>query len=57
MGSTRTRFSFEISAKDEDAHVTYLGPNGSHIGREESVKDTVRGLGSKFDGFEYRGFS
>lgn len=55
--STRTRSSFEIGAKDEGAHVTYLGPNGSHIGREESVKDTARVLGSMFDGIEYRGFS
>lgn len=55
--STRTRCSFEIGAKDEGAHVTYLGPSGSHIGHKESVKDTARVLGGMFDGIEYRGFS
>ena len=42
--STRTRCSFEVGAKDEGAHVTYLGPSGSHIGHKESVKDTARVL-------------
>lgn len=55
--STRTRCSFEVGAKDEGAHVTYLGPSGSHIGHKESVKDTARVLGGMFDGIEYRGFS
>lgn len=55
--STRTRCSFEIGAKDQGAHVTYLGPSGSHIGHKESVKDTARVLGGMFDGIEYRGFS
>ncbi len=43
--STRTRCSFEVGAKDQGAHVTYLGPSGSHIGHKESVKDTARVLG------------
>lgn len=55
--STRTRCAFEVGAKDEGAHVTYLGPSGSHIGYKESVKDTARVLGGMFDGIEYRGFS
>ena len=55
--STRTRCAFEIGAKDQGAHVTYLGPSGSHIGYKESVKDTARVLGGMFDGIEYRGFS
>lgn len=55
--STRTRCSFEVGAKDQGAHVTYLGPSGSHIGHKESVKDTARVLGGMFDGIEYRGFS
>lgn len=55
--STRTRCAFEVGAKDEGAHVTYLGPSGSHIGHKESVKDTARVLGGMFDGIEYRGFS
>ncbi|MBC8092712.1 MAG: ornithine carbamoyltransferase [Pseudonocardia sp.] len=54
--STRTRCAFEVAAHDQGAHVTYLGPEGSHIGREESIPDTARVLGRMFDGIEYRGF-
>lgn len=54
--STRTRCSFEVAAHDQGAHVTYLGPDGSHIGREESIADTGRVLGRMFDGIEFRGF-
>ncbi len=39
------------------AHVTYLGPDDSQLGRKESVKDTARVLGRMFDGIEFRGFS
>ncbi|MEO8888412.1 MAG: ornithine carbamoyltransferase [Jatrophihabitantaceae bacterium] len=55
--STRTRCSFEVAAHEEGAHVTYLGPEGSHIGREESIADTARVLGRMFDGIEFRGFA
>lgn len=55
--STRTRCAFEVAAHDQGAHVTYLGPEGSHIGREESIADTARVLGRMFDGIEYRGFA
>jgi ornithine carbamoyltransferase len=54
--STRTRCAFEVAAHDQGAHVTYLGPEGSHIGREESIRDTARVLGRMFDGIEFRGF-
>ncbi|MBR1798884.1 MAG: ornithine carbamoyltransferase [Bacteroidales bacterium] len=54
--STRTRCAFEVAAKDQGAHVTYLGPSGSQIGVKESMKDTARVLGRMFDGIEYRGF-
>lgn len=54
--STRTRAGFEVAAHDQGAHVTYLGPSGSHIGHKESMKDTARVLGRMFDGIEYRGF-
>ena len=54
--STRTRCAFEVAAKDQGAHVTYLGPTGSQIGVKESMKDTARVLGRMFDGIEYRGF-
>ena len=30
--STRTRCAFEVAAHQQGAHVTYLGPEGSHIG-------------------------
>jgi ornithine carbamoyltransferase len=56
-GSTRTRCSFEVAAHDQGAHVTYLGPDGSHIGHKESMKDTARVLGRLYDGIEYRGFA
>ncbi|GAA0179693.1 ornithine carbamoyltransferase [Clostridium sediminicola] len=54
--STRTRCAFEVAAHDQGAHVTYLGPTGSQIGKKESVKDTARVLGRMYDGIEYRGF-
>ena len=54
--STRTRCAFEVAAYDQGAHVTYLGPSGSQIGRKESMADTARVLSRMFDGIEYRGF-
>jgi len=54
--STRTRSGFEVAAYDQGAHVTYLGPTGTQIGRKESMKDTARVLGRLYDGIEYRGF-
>jgi ornithine carbamoyltransferase len=53
--STRTRSAFEVAAHDEGAHVTYIGPEDSQLGRKESVTDTARVLGRMFDGIEYRG--
>src|SRR5688572_14538492 len=53
--STRTRVSFEVAAYNQGAHVTYLGPEGSHIGHKESMKDTARVLGRLYDGIEFRG--
>src|SRR6266496_515135 len=55
--STRTRSAFEVAAHDEGAHVTYIGPDESQLGRKESMKDTARVLGRMFDGIEYRGSS
>jgi ornithine carbamoyltransferase len=54
--STRTRCAFEVAALDQGAHVTYLGPTGSQMGKKESVADTARVLGRMYDGIEYRGF-
>jgi ornithine carbamoyltransferase len=55
--STRTRSGFEVAAYDQCAHVTYIGPSGSHIGYKETMKDTARVLGRMYDGIEYRGFA
>jgi ornithine carbamoyltransferase len=55
--STRTRSAFEVAAFDQGAHVTYLGPTGSHIGHKETMKDTARVLGRFYDAIEYRGFA
>ncbi|MCK9617141.1 MAG: ornithine carbamoyltransferase [Lentimicrobiaceae bacterium] len=54
--STRTRCAFETAALDQGAHVTYLGPSGSQMGKKESMKDTARVLGRMYDGIEYRGY-
>jgi ornithine carbamoyltransferase len=55
--STRTRCAFEVAAYDQGAHVTYIGPSGSHLGHKETVKDTARVLGRMYDAIEYRGFA
>jgi ornithine carbamoyltransferase len=55
--STRTRSAFEVGAHDEGGHVTYLGPDESHMGSSESIKDTARVLGRMYDGIEFRGFT
>ncbi len=55
--STRTRCAFEVAAYDQGAHVTYLGPDGSHLGSGESIADTGRVLGRMYDGIEFRGFA
>jgi ornithine carbamoyltransferase len=54
--STRTRCAFEVAAFDQGAHVTYLDPTGSQLGKKESIRDTSRVLGRMYHGIEYRGF-
>jgi ornithine carbamoyltransferase len=54
--STRTRCAFEVAALDQGAHVTFIGPSGSQMGKKETMKDTARVLGRMYDGIEYRGF-
>src|SRR5213595_2656236 len=54
--STRTRCAFEVAAYDQGAHVTFIGPTGSHMGHKETVKDTARVLGRMYDAIEFRGF-
>ncbi|GHE44953.1 ornithine carbamoyltransferase [Streptomyces capitiformicae] len=53
--STRTRCAFEVTAADQGAATTYLGPGDTHMGAKESVADTARVLGRMFDAIEYRG--
>ena len=54
--STRTRCAFEVAAYDQGAHVTYLDPSGSQLGKKESIRDTARVLGRMYHDIEYRGF-
>lgn len=53
--STRTRCAFEVAAFDQGAHVTYLPPAGSQMGKKESNADTARVLGRYYDAIQYRG--
>jgi ornithine carbamoyltransferase len=55
--STRTRCAFEVAAKDQGGHVTFIGPSGSHLGHKETGKDTARVLGRMYDAIEFRGFA
>jgi ornithine carbamoyltransferase len=54
--STRTRCAFEVAAYDQGAHVTFIGPSGSHMGHKETAKDTARVLGRMYDAIEFRGY-
>lgn len=54
--STRTRCSFEVAAFDQGAHVTYLGPAGSQLGKKESIADTAKVLSRFYDAIQYRGY-
>lgn len=54
--STRTRCAFEVAAADLGMSATYLDPQGSQMGKKESIADTARVLGRMYDGIEYRGF-
>ncbi|MFI4819145.1 MAG: ornithine carbamoyltransferase [Enterobacterales bacterium] len=55
--STRTRCSFEVSAFDQGANITYLDQNTSQINNKESIKDTAKVLGKIYDGIQYRGYN
>jgi ornithine carbamoyltransferase len=55
--STRTRSAFEVAAHDQGAHVSYLGPGETQLGKKETVRDTARVLGRMYDGIEFRGFA
>jgi ornithine carbamoyltransferase len=53
--STPTRSALEVAAHDQGAHVTFIGPTGSHMGQNETVKDSARVLGRMYDAIAYRG--
>ncbi|MGK2896855.1 MAG: ornithine carbamoyltransferase [Candidatus Makana argininalis] len=55
--STRTRCSFEVSAFDQGANITYLDENTSQINQKESIKDTAIVAGQIYDGIQYRGYN
>ena len=40
--STRTRSAFEVAAHDQGAHVSYLGPGETQLGKKESIRDMAR---------------
>ena len=47
--STRTRCAFEVAAYDQGAHVTFIGPSGSHIPvTRRQWKKTARVLGRMY---------
>ena len=48
--STRTRCSFEVAAREEGAHVTFLDPASSQMGKKESLEDSAKVLGRFYDG-------
>ena len=52
--STRTRCAFEVATLDEGGHVTFL--SNSQMGKKESLEDTAKVLGRKYDGIEFKGF-
>ena len=45
-----------MAAHDLGLGTTYLDPQGSQIGKKESIADTARVLGSMYEGIEYRGY-
>ena len=51
-GSTRTRSAFETSCLDLGMGFTYL--TNSHMGSNETLKDTIRVLSSMYDVIVYR---
>jgi ornithine carbamoyltransferase len=54
--STRTRCAFEVAVHDQGGHVTCIEASSSQLGRNESLKDTVRVLGRLYDGIGCSGF-
>jgi ornithine carbamoyltransferase len=53
--STWTRCAFEVAAKGQGAHVTFIGPTQLRVGHEGTIRDTARMLGRMYDAIEYCG--
>jgi ornithine carbamoyltransferase len=54
--SVRTRIASTVACVDLGAHPEYIGENDFQFGKKESVRDTVKVIGSVFDGIQYSGF-
>jgi len=52
--STRTRVSFEVAMQSLGGNVIFLDPNGSQLGRGETLADTARILSQYVDVIMYR---
>jgi len=55
--STRTRMSFETGMTQLGGHAVFLGPDATHLGHGEPLKDTARALSRYADALAIRTFS
>jgi len=55
--STRTRMSFETGMTQLGGHAVFLGPDATHLGHGEPLKDTARALSRYTDALAIRTFS
>jgi ornithine carbamoyltransferase len=55
--STRTRMSFETGMTQLGGHAVFLGPDATHLGHGEPLKDTARALSGYADALAIRTFS
>jgi ornithine carbamoyltransferase len=54
--STRTRMSFETGMTQLGGHAVFLGPDATHLGHGEPLKDTARALSQYADALAIRTF-
>ncbi|NHN43337.1 ornithine carbamoyltransferase [Halorubellus sp. JP-L1] len=54
--STRTRMSFETGMTQLGGHAVFLGPDATHLGHGEPLKDTARALSGYADALAIRTF-
>ncbi|WP_343183900.1 ornithine carbamoyltransferase [Buchnera aphidicola (Ceratovacuna keduensis)] len=55
LNSTRTRCAFEISAFNQKVNVTNLDVKNTHMGKKESIEDTIKIFNFMYDAIQYRG--